>query len=73
MKTLNINLSNIHITPTEKKIKRVKTFMEDISSFSGLPKEMPVEKNIYIRTASETFEQIKDSIQIAVEKITKSK
>ena len=57
--------SNITIRPTDRKMKKAKHFAEEAGI---LPKEMPVEKKIYIQTNADMFEKVKDSIQIALDK-----
>ena len=56
--------SNITIRPTDRKMKKAKHFAEKIGV---LPKKMPVEKKIFLRTEADEFERVKDSIQIALE------
>lgn len=58
--------SNITIRPTNKKMREAR---QAVDSLSVLPKEMPVEKKIYLQPLSETFERIKDNIQINIEKM----
>ncbi len=72
MKILKINPTDIHITPTDKKIKKIRAFVEKLGP-SGLPVEMPVERNIYLETAADTFDKIKNRIQLAVERISTNK
>ena len=38
---------------------------------SILPKELPLEKDIYITTQRELFERVKDTIQVTIAKIRK--
>lgn len=68
MKLIPVNPTDIRIKPTEKKLKRAAAFAQSVSE-SILPKEMPVEHNIYIKTEAEIFSQIKNRIQLAVENI----
>ena len=68
MKTLPISPKEIRITPTEKKLKRAAAFAQAVKD-SVLPKEMPVERDIYIKTEEDAFAQIKNSIQLAIEHI----
>ncbi len=56
--------NNITIKPTDRKIKKAKHFAEQVGI---LPKEMPLEKKVYIRTDADVFERAKDSVQIALE------
>ncbi len=58
--------SELKIKPTNRKMKEVK---KAISEVSGLPKEMPLEKKIYLCPMSETFERIKDKIQIKIQEM----
>ncbi len=64
MKTPKI--SNISIKPTERKIKKAKHYAE---TTGVLPKEMPIEKKVYLETNADTFERIKDKIQIAIDNL----
>ena len=68
MKILPVNPKDIRIIPTEKKLKRAASFAQSVKE-SVLPKELPIEHDIYIRTEAEEFNQIKNSIQLAVEHI----
>lgn len=54
-------ITNINIKPTDRKIKQAKKVVE-----SGLPKEMPIEKPIYITTEADIFERVKNSIQVSI-------
>lgn len=54
-------ITNINIKPTDRKIKQAKKVVE-----SGLPKEMPIEKPIYITTEADVFERVKNSIQVSI-------
>ncbi len=56
---------NITIRPTDRKMKQAKHLAE---STGVLPKEMPLERNIHISSVAETFERIKDGINIAIDK-----
>ncbi len=56
--------NNITVRPTDRKIKKAKHFAEQVGI---LPKEMPIEKKIYLQTEADTFEHVKDSIQIALD------
>ena len=64
MKTPKI--SNISIKPTERKIKKAKHYAE---TTGALPKYMPIEKKVYLETNADTFERIKDKIQIAIDNL----
>ena len=73
MKMLKINPADIRLTPTERKMRRAKAFAAKISEKSGLPKEAPVERKFYIRTAADKLDQIKNKIQLTVERLTSGK
>ena len=64
---MNINKigEKITVRPTERKIKKNKQFL---NKTGVLPKEMPIEKKIYLEPDSNMFERVKDSIQIALDK-----
>ena len=68
MKILPVSPKEIRITPTEKKLNRAATFAQAVGE-SILPKEMPIERDIYIKTAADEFTQVKNTIQLAVEHI----
>ena len=68
MKLIPVNPADIRIKPTEKKLKRAAAFAQAVGE-SVLPKEMPVERDIYIKTEADMFSQIKNRIQLAVENI----
>ena len=68
MKLLPVSPKDIRITPTEKKMKRAAAFAQAVKD-SVLPKEMPVEHNIYIKTPADELTQIKNRIQLTVEHI----
>ena len=68
MKLIPVNPTDIRIKPTEKKLKRAAAFAQSVSE-SILPKEMPIERDICIKTEAETFSQIKNRIIIAIENI----
>ena len=59
---------NVNIKPTDRKMKKAKVAAK---KFGVLPKEMPIEKTVYIKTLSEMFERVKDSIQISVDNMTR--
>ena len=57
-------IANLNIRPTDRKMRKAKELAEK----SGiLPKEMPIEKKIYIESQADTFERIKDSIQLSID------
>ena len=64
---MNINKigEKITVRPTERKIKKTKQFL---NKTGVLPKEMNIEKKIYLEPESNMFERVKDSIQIALDK-----
>ena len=66
-------LENFSIRPTEEKLKKAKKITEEalsiLNSKSGLPKEQPLERNIYIPSDRDIFEFSKDSIEIAIDRI----
>ena len=62
MKIPGIKVNNIH--PTDKKIKQAKKVLEE---FSALPKEMPLEPNVRFNTLADRFENVKNSIQVAID------
>ena len=55
--------NNITIRPTDRKMKQIKRFATEV----GLPKEMPIEKKIYLEPLSAGFERIKEGIQLAID------
>ncbi len=60
--------ANMSIKPTDRKIKKAKQMAEH----SGiLPKEMPIEKRIYLEPNSDSFERIKDRIQVSIDSMKK--
>lgn len=59
------NVNNINIKPSDRKMKRAKHVAENLGG--NLPKEMPLERNVYFVSAAETMERIKDKIQITIE------
>ena len=69
MKVPNIN--HIQIRPTDKKMKQAKRTIDSISS--GLPKEMPIEKEVHILTPTEIMDSIKNKIQISIDNMTRGK
>lgn len=54
----------ITVRPTNKKMREAK---QAVSGAGILPKEMPIEKKIYLQPLSEIFERVKDSIQISIQ------
>ncbi len=54
----------ITVRPTNKKMREAK---QTVKQANILPKEIPVEKKIYFHPLSESFERIKDYIQISIE------
>ncbi|MBR6126146.1 hypothetical protein IKQ21_00510 [bacterium] len=68
MKLLPVSPKDIRITPTEKKLRRAASFAQAVSE-SLLPKEMPIEHDVYIKTPADEFAQVKNTIQLAVENI----
>ncbi len=58
--------SKVTVRPTNKKMRDTK---QVISDASGLPKEMPIEKKVYIQTMSNKFASIRDGIKIAIDKM----
>ena len=65
MKIDNIG-KKITLRPTDRKMKKGKAILEQTSI---LPKELPIEKKIYIESRFQTIERIKDKIQIAIDNI----
>lgn len=59
-------IANLNIRPTDRKIKKAKAAINSI-----LPKEMPLEKPIKYLSQADSFERIKDSIQISIDKMTR--
>lgn len=59
---------NLNIRPTDRKIKKVKAAAKKMNL---LPKEMPIENPINFKTLSEKFEEVKNSIQIAIDNMTR--
>lgn len=54
----------VNIRPTDRKIKQLKQTAQN----SGiLPKEMPVERDVYIASGADIMENIKNRIQISIE------
>lgn len=64
-----MNVSKItSVKPTNRKIRKTKEAIKQLSE-SGLPKELPIEKNVYYVSAAEQFERIKDKIQVEIDKL----
>lgn len=63
-----ISVKNIKIKPTNKKIEKTKKTLDKVGV---LPKEAPIEKKIYLEPIADTFERIKDEIQIRIDRIKK--
>lgn len=62
---MNVNkITGLNVKPTNKKIEKAKVAAEKTGI---LPKEMPLEKEVYILTPAEMFERIKDRIQISID------
>ncbi len=62
---MNVNkITGLNVKPTNKKIEKAKVAAEKTGI---LPKEMPLEKEVYILTPAEMFERIKDKIQISID------
>lgn len=62
---MNVNkITGLNVKPTNKKMEKAKVAAEKTGI---LPKEMPLEKEIYILSPAEMFERIKDRIQISID------
>lgn len=57
-------IAGINVKPTNKKIEKAKIAADKLGI---LPKEMPLEKKIYIVSQGDVIERIKNSIQIAID------
>ena len=57
-------VTSLNVKPTNKKIEKAKIAAENVGI---LPKEMPLEKKIYIVSQGDVIERIKNSIQIAID------
>ena len=57
-------LNKVTVRPTNKKMREAK---QTLNNTGILPKEMPVEKKIYIQSMSDKFERIKESIQVSID------
>ena len=62
--------SKITVKPTNKKMKEAE---KTLNNTGILPKEMPVEKKIYIQSMSDKFERIKESIQVSIDNMKGSR
>ena len=56
-------IAGINVKPTNKKIEKAKIAADKLGI---LPKEMPLEKKIYLESPADSFEKIKDEIQISI-------
>lgn len=63
-------LNKVTVRPTNKKMREAK---QTLNNTGILPKEMPVEKKIYLQFMSDKFERIKDGIQVSIDKMKGSK
>ena len=63
-------LNKVTVRPTNKKMREAK---QTLNNTGILPKEMPVEKKIYLQSMSDKFERIKDGIQVSIDKMKGSK
>ena len=59
-------ISNLNVRPTDRKMKKAKAVVDNV-----LPKEMPLEKEIRFVSQADSFERIKDSIKISIDKMTR--
>ena len=59
-------IANLNIRPTDRKMRKTKEFIDGI-----LPKEMPIDKKINYVSQADSFQRIKDSIQISIDKMTR--
>ena len=57
-------VTSLNVKSTNKKIEKAKIAAEKVGI---LPKEMPLEKKIYIVSQGDVIERIKNSIQIAID------
>ena len=57
-------IAGINVKPTNKKIEKAKIAADKLGI---LPKEMPLEKKIYLESPADSFEKIKDEIQISID------
>ena len=63
-------IAGMNFRPTNKKMEKAKMTAEKVGI---LPKEMPIEKKIYIESEADTFERIKDSIQLSIDNMRGNK
>lgn len=56
-------IAGINFKPTNKKIEKARITADKLGI---LPKEMPLEKKIYLESPADSFEKIKDEIQISI-------
>ena len=59
-------IANLNIRPTDRKMRKAKEFVDGI-----LPKEMPIEKKVNYVSQADSFQRIKDSIQVSIDKMTR--
>ena len=59
-------IANLNIRPTDRKMRKTKEFIDGI-----LPKEMPIDKKINYVSQADSFQRIKDSIQVSIDKMTR--
>ena len=59
-------IANLNIRPTDRKMRKAKEFIDGI-----LPKEMPIDKKINYVSQADSFQRIKDSIQVSIDKMTR--
>lgn len=59
-------IANLNIRPTDRKMRKAKEFIDGI-----LPKEMPIDKKVNYVSQADSFQRIKDSIQVSIDKMTR--
>lgn len=59
-------IANLNIRPTDRKMRKAKELADNI-----FPKEQPLEKTFRYVSEADTFERIKDSIQISIDNLTR--
>ena len=59
-------IANLNIRPTDRKMRKTKEFIDGI-----LPNEMPIDKKINYVSQADSFQRIKDSIQVSIDKMTR--
>ena len=59
-------IANLNIRPTDRKMRKTKEFIDGI-----LQKEMPIDKKINYVSQADSFQRIKDSIQVSIDKMTR--